>query len=139
MKAVDRLAAASVWEAEAPVPQWITFGNIAKAKGDLKGASWMYQTAANLSINNNLITGSYFVDAYNLWINDRAGLGIDLVPGYLQLQPDIDQVKVYEQLQGWYIQNGQCEQAKQTWNAIKIYQQGGVLESQSTMPGCTEK
>ncbi|MBE3086788.1 MAG: hypothetical protein IMZ64_11295 [Bacteroidetes bacterium] len=121
------------------MPQWITFGNIAQARGDLQGASWMYQTAANLSMNNNLITSSYFVNGYNLGINDRKGLGIDLVPGYLQLQPDVDQLRAFEQLESWYIQNGQCEQAKQTWNAIKIYQNGGVLENGSDLPACTEK
>jgi hypothetical protein len=99
----------------------------------------MYETAASMSMNHNLITMSYFVDAYNLWINDRRGLGIDLVPGYLQLQPEVDQFRAFEQLESWYIQNGQCEQAKQTWNAIKIYQEGGVLENESDLPACIEK
>ena len=143
VKAVDQLMAASMWLVEAPVPKWITLANIAQVRDDLKGATFLFQMAADRSINNNLITGSYtgsyFVDAYNLGINNWGGLGIDLVPGYLQLQPDFGQLKAFEQLESWHIQNGQCEQAEQAWNAIKIFQDGGVLENRSDLPACTEK
>ncbi len=139
IKEAIRLAASSDWTSEAFVPRQITWSSIQQSLGDQKKAAAYEQGVANYSSISNLITVSFFPDAYNIWLNDRKGLLIDLVPGYLQLQPDVNQLKGLQWLVGWYINLGRCDQASQVWNAMNLYQTGGSINLASVMPPCAMK
>jgi hypothetical protein len=134
--AAKKLASLSAWQQEPPTPQVLLAGRLKEAQGDQAGAAQEYLILALLSQNNNLITQSYFVDAFNIWMNDRNGLQIDLVPGYLQLQQDVGQASALEQLYQLDLQEGKCQEAEVVWRALDRFRKGGELTLSLEIPQC---
>jgi hypothetical protein len=114
---------------------WVS-GQMAEAQGNLKAALDIYQKeAAALSFlgfgdsNTNSLT-------YSLWLNNRNGLGFDLVPGYLQLLFDNGQFKLLDRLQVLARQQGDCQAADSAWRIEQQALRGGSLEPLPAPPAC---
>jgi hypothetical protein len=71
-----------------------------------------------------------------LWLNNRNGLGFDLVPGYLQLSPSSGWFKVLERLQALARQQVDCQTATKTWQIEQQARRGGSLEPLPAPPAC---
>jgi Tfp pilus assembly protein PilF len=114
---------------------WVS-GQMAEAQGDLRAAKNIYQKEAEgisflafTSSNTNSLT-------YSLWLNNRNGLGFDLVPGYLQLSSSSNQFKLLEKLQDLARQQGDCQTANKAWQIEQQAKRGGSLEPLPAPPAC---
>ena len=114
---------------------WVS-GQMAEAQGDLRAAKNIYQKEAEgisflafTSSNTNSLT-------YSLWLNNRNGLGFDLVPGYLQLSSSSNQFKLLERLQDLARQQGDCQTANKAWQIEQQAKRGGSLEPLPASPAC---
>jgi hypothetical protein len=114
---------------------WVS-GQMAEAQGDLQAAKNIYQKEAEgisflafASSNTNSLT-------YSLWLNNRNGLGFDLVPGYLQLSSSSNQFKLLEKLQDLARQQGDCQTANKAWQIEQQAKRGGSLEPLPASPAC---
>ena len=114
---------------------WVS-GQMAEAQGDMRAAIAIYQKqAASLSFlgftggNTNSLT-------YSLWLNNRNGLGFDLVPGYLQLTSTPVQFKLLDRLQTLARQQGDCPTANTAWQIEQQAILGGSLAPLPAPPAC---
>jgi tetratricopeptide (TPR) repeat protein len=114
---------------------WVN-GQMAEAQGDLKAAMDIYQKEADAisflgfaSVNTNSLT-------YSLWLNNRNGVGFDLVPGYLQLLSDSGQFKLLDRLQTLARQQGDCPAADSAWRIEQQAMLGGSTEPLPAPPAC---
>jgi O-antigen ligase/tetratricopeptide (TPR) repeat protein len=132
----QRWLAYAGWVGEASADIAWTNGQMAEAQGDLKSALNIYQKeAAAISFlgfsggNTNSLT-------YSLWLNNRNGLGFDLVPGYLQLSSSRGQFRLLERLQVLARQLGDCQSANQAWQIEQQAILGGSLQPLPAPPAC---
>jgi len=114
-----KLAADSQWLGETAFAGNVILGDAMAAEGDPSAQSYDEAVAAGInpqalhSVNGAALT-------YSLWINDRQGLSIDLVPGYAQLDVNAGQYDTLQQLYQWQVQQGECKTAEQTWYKLQI-------------------
>jgi Tfp pilus assembly protein PilF len=114
---------------------WVS-GQMAEAQGDLKAAMDIYQKEAGIISFLGFEGGNTNSLTYSLWLNNRNGLGFDLVPGYLQLSSDSGQFKLLDSLQVLARQQGDCRAADSAWRIEQQAILGGSLEPLPAPPAC---
>ena len=113
-----KLAADSQWLGESGFAGNAVLAAAMIADGDPLAQSYAEAMAAGIdprvlhSANSAGLT-------YSLWINDRQGLSIDLMPGYAQFDVDAGQYDVLQQLYQMQVQQGRCAAAEQTWYKLE--------------------
>ena len=129
-------ASRSAWVGEDLIAWQRVSGMIEEAKGDPDQAVPYYRGVVGLSMDDFLVSSSPFVDAFNIWMNDRNGLMLDLVPGFLQIQPDQGQAEMLLKLNAYYRKQGQCVEAAQAWEAMRRFRTAGALKPLDPPPAC---
>ena len=129
-------ASRSAWVWEDLIAWQRVSGMIEEAKGDPDQAIPYYRGVVGLSMDDFLVSISPFVDAFNIWMNDRNGLMLDIVPGFLQIQPDQGQAEMLLKLNAYYRKQGQCVEAAQAWEAMRRFRTAGALKPLDPPPAC---
>ena len=119
--------ARGAWTGEEPLAVQMAAIRLEEARGNAPAAAAHEQAVANLASNRFLVAGSPFVDTFNIWLNDRNGLLLDLVPGFLQLQPDLGQADALQHLAAWHARAGLCQEAQAALSARQTFLSGGAL------------
>jgi len=114
---------------------WVN-GQMAEAQGDPKAAMDIYQKEAGTISFLGFANGNTNSLTYSLWLNNRNGLGFDLVPGYLQLSSDNGQFKLLDSLQALARRQGDCPAADKAWQIEQQAMHGGSLEKLPAPPAC---
>jgi O-antigen ligase/tetratricopeptide (TPR) repeat protein len=114
---------------------WVS-GQMAEAQGDPRAALAIYQKEAEKISFLSFGGGNTNSLTYSLWLNNRNGLGFDLVPGYLQLSGSNGQFTILDRLQVLARQQGDCPAANKAWQIEQQAILGGSLEPLPAPPAC---
>jgi len=133
-----KLAADSQWLGETSFAGNAILGMTMAAEGDPSAQGYDEAAAAGInpqtlhSVNSAALT-------YSLWINDRQGLSIDLVPGYAQLDITLyaGQFDFLQQLYQMQMKQGQCAAAEQTWYKLQSLYFPGQIKLAAPPETCT--
>ena len=114
---------------------WVN-GQMAEAQGDPRAALAIYQKEADKISFLSFGGGNTNSLTYSLWLNNRNGLGFDLVPGYLQLSGSNGQFTLLDRLQALARLQGDCPAANRAWQIEQQAMLGGSLEPLPAPPAC---
>ena len=133
-----QLAADSQWLGETSFAGNAILGMTLAAEGNPSAQSYDEAAAAGINLQT-LHSANEAALTYSLWINDRQGLPIDLVPGYAQLDITLyaGQFDFLQQLYQMQVKEGGCAAAEQTWYKLQSLFFPGQIKLAASDQTCT--
>jgi hypothetical protein len=134
-----RSLAFAQWLGEPEIAIRLAENHLALESGSQQGLLTSYATIEQLAISQRLITTNSFASAYSTWVNGKEGVDFDLVPGYLQLQPDFGQFKTWQQWIDDLVEQGNCDGAVKSARLLQLAIHGGSLVWEEPGIVCQER
>lgn len=131
----DQMLARAMWVGEPNEAIWTLQAAIYAARGDERGEQAALERLQAEMDRWNLRSYN-LARVYAMGAFKRDGLSQDVVPGYLQLSPDVGQFAALERLRQMYARQGDCERAGRTWSVLQRAIQGGATPPVEPPPAC---
>ncbi|HQN04430.1 MAG TPA: O-antigen ligase family protein [Anaerolineaceae bacterium] len=132
----SKYAALSRWTNELPLGSLIAEWKVLNALGDDAGELEVLEELFQEMRQPVLSTGRAYSETYSQIIHQRAGLKIDMVPGYLLTSQDVGQFKALERLADLYQLKGDCVKSKQVWEILQRSKAGYSIITIPDTPIC---